>query len=415
MPFWENMPYTNFHGVNQDWIIKTTKHLVEEWQAYGDNLQQAYDAFTATVNEKIAALDLTWENYKSDMDAAFSDLHDYVYNYFDNLDVQDEIDHKLDEMTAQGLWDDILHQFFDNYTEVIDQKVADQDAIIADQTQRIDLMRTEMDTFLQTHGTVSATLRQETSLFSGSFNDSNNNLTLEYNILDYDYIEVKANFHGNNAIQRFYPSEFITTTGASFRIPNLANGVALTPAAVWIGELNMHALNLQQEDTQTVLECSFLQWRWLGDSDHEGVQVIGETTFYITDIVGIKYTDISAQKDPELTDIRVGADGTVYPTAGDAVRSYAKGDRGLLPEYTNWNEVTEPGVYSTGGYAAMHYYDYPSIAAPGVLEVTRCSTDTDDMVLQRFYRDGAMAFRCATVDSVDDSIPTGGWTIYEPI
>lgn len=31
------MPYTNFHGVNQDWIIKTTKHLVEEWYADGDN------------------------------------------------------------------------------------------------------------------------------------------------------------------------------------------------------------------------------------------------------------------------------------------------------------------------------------------------------------------------------------------
>lgn len=327
MPFWENMPYTNFHGTNQDWIIQQTKHLIEEWAAYGDNLQNAYDTFTASVNAQIADLNGDWSDYKDEMNAAFADLHDYVYNYFENLDVQDEIDHKLDEMTEQGLWDDILHQFFDSYTAVIDQKVAEQDAKledqdhqIDDQTQRIDLMRQEMDTFLQTHGTVSATLRQETSLFAGSYGDSENNLTLEYNILDFDYIEVKANFHGNNAIQRFYPSEFITTQGASFRVPNLANGVALTPAALWVGELNMHALNLQQEDTQTVLSCSFLQWRWLGDSDREGVQVIGESTFYITNITGVKYTNISATKDPELTDIRVGADGTVYPTAGDAVR-----------------------------------------------------------------------------------------------
>ena len=28
MAFWENMPYTNFHGENQDWIIKTMKKLI---------------------------------------------------------------------------------------------------------------------------------------------------------------------------------------------------------------------------------------------------------------------------------------------------------------------------------------------------------------------------------------------------
>lgn len=146
MPF-EQIPYTNFHGTNQDWIIRQIKNLVEDWATYSDNMNKAYAAFTESVNAQISELNGDWSDYKDQMNAAFSDLHDYVYNYFANLDVQDEINTKLDEMTAQGLWDDILRSFFDSYSAEIDQKVANQDAIIAK-------LRTDMDTFLQTYNYV---------------------------------------------------------------------------------------------------------------------------------------------------------------------------------------------------------------------------------------------------------------------
>lgn len=42
---------------------------------------------------------------------AFNNLYDYVKNFFDNLDVQDEIDHKLDEMAEDGT----LQQYVDEY------------------------------------------------------------------------------------------------------------------------------------------------------------------------------------------------------------------------------------------------------------------------------------------------------------
>lgn len=69
----ENFPYSNFHDLNLDWIIN-------EWK-------KTYNGF------------LTYEE-------AFKSLKDFVENYFKNLDVQSEINNKLDEMAKDGsLWD----------------------------------------------------------------------------------------------------------------------------------------------------------------------------------------------------------------------------------------------------------------------------------------------------------------------
>ena len=49
---------------------------------------------------------------------AFNNLYDYVKNYFDNLDVQDEINNKLDQMVEDGTLQDILQEvlgIYDSY------------------------------------------------------------------------------------------------------------------------------------------------------------------------------------------------------------------------------------------------------------------------------------------------------------
>lgn len=58
----------------------------------------------------------------------FNNLKTYVDNYFDNLDVQDEIDNKLNEMTESGELNSILSTYVDNYL----------DPIIDNQDDRID-------------------------------------------------------------------------------------------------------------------------------------------------------------------------------------------------------------------------------------------------------------------------------------
>ena len=64
-------------------LSKNTKEEIESFE----------QSVTETVNEYIEK---------------FNDLHDYVYDYFDNLDVQEEINNKLDEMLEDGTLEEII-------------------------------------------------------------------------------------------------------------------------------------------------------------------------------------------------------------------------------------------------------------------------------------------------------------------
>lgn len=79
-------PYTDFHELNLDWFLNQFKGLVTDWEKFKTDL-------TAE-----------WDNLKHDFDA----LYKYVHDYFDNLDVQTEIDNKLDELIANGTMENIL-------------------------------------------------------------------------------------------------------------------------------------------------------------------------------------------------------------------------------------------------------------------------------------------------------------------
>lgn len=73
----ENLgPYSNFHELNQDWFLNEFNKVLEQWKAMQKNFDSLQDAF--------------------------NDLKSYVQDYFKNLDVQDEINNKLDQMKEDG-------------------------------------------------------------------------------------------------------------------------------------------------------------------------------------------------------------------------------------------------------------------------------------------------------------------------
>lgn len=79
----ENLgPYSNFHELNQDWLLNEFNKVLEQWKAMQKNFDSLQDAF--------------------------NDLKSYVQDYFKNLDVQDEINNKLNDMLNDGTLSNIL-------------------------------------------------------------------------------------------------------------------------------------------------------------------------------------------------------------------------------------------------------------------------------------------------------------------
>lgn len=88
-----------YHEQSLDWLMEEMRRVINEWA----EVKKENEDFTTDINGKIVILEKD-----------FADLKTYVDNYFANLDVQDEINTKLDEMLNNGEFDAILQKFFLN-------------------------------------------------------------------------------------------------------------------------------------------------------------------------------------------------------------------------------------------------------------------------------------------------------------
>lgn len=93
MAFWtrHKIPYVNFHELNEDWIIDKVAEYVEKT----DKMEINFDDLKTYVYSKI------------------NELETYMNDYFDNLDIQTEINNKLDEMYESGQLSDIIQQYLE--------------------------------------------------------------------------------------------------------------------------------------------------------------------------------------------------------------------------------------------------------------------------------------------------------------
>lgn len=126
--FFNKYPYTDFHELNLDWILETVKNVVQEW---ADTLTLWNDVQQAWHDEQ----------------EAFQDLHDYVMNYFANLNVQTEINNKLDQMAADGTLDALLLPYFNTYKSEINLIISNQNGILQAQNDRLAVLEGRMDEF----------------------------------------------------------------------------------------------------------------------------------------------------------------------------------------------------------------------------------------------------------------------------
>jgi hypothetical protein len=105
---------TNFPYIEKDFdaltdyellclVVKFLNDVIANQNEQNDSITRMYESFLA--------LQTYVNNTKDTLEDAFNNLDDYVRNYFDNLDVQEEINNKLDEMLEDGVLEQIIEQF----------------------------------------------------------------------------------------------------------------------------------------------------------------------------------------------------------------------------------------------------------------------------------------------------------------
>ena len=99
-----------------------------------------YHLFSKVVeylNKTIDNMNLTGEQMEN-VTNAMTELQNYVNNYFNNLDVQEEINNKLDEMVEDGTFENILKPLLSEYEQAVNEI-----------NENVKLLQERMNTFTQ--------------------------------------------------------------------------------------------------------------------------------------------------------------------------------------------------------------------------------------------------------------------------
>lgn len=122
---------TNFPYIEKDFdaltdyellslVVKFLNDVIANQNEQNDSITRMYESFLE--------LQTYVNNTKDTLEDAFNSLDDYVRNYFDNLDVQDEINNKLDQMLEDGVLEQIIEQFLQSTSIWCFDTVADMKA-----------------------------------------------------------------------------------------------------------------------------------------------------------------------------------------------------------------------------------------------------------------------------------------------
>ena len=93
IPLFRRFVIQNFPYIEQDFDALTDYQLISKIVEYLNKVIESQNGLVDDMN---------------DLETAFNTLKDYVDHYFDNLDVQEEINNKLDAMAEAGTLQEII-------------------------------------------------------------------------------------------------------------------------------------------------------------------------------------------------------------------------------------------------------------------------------------------------------------------
>lgn len=103
----------------QDYVNDNFETLENDFNTFKNDVNTLYDNFTTnlvsefntfknSVNSEINTFETNMNTSFNGLSDEFTTLKNWVENYFNNLDVQDEINNKLDDMADDGVFDDLI-------------------------------------------------------------------------------------------------------------------------------------------------------------------------------------------------------------------------------------------------------------------------------------------------------------------
>lgn len=107
------------------WLQTDVIDVINNNAAVTQLWREELTTFENNVTEEIETFETDIRKDFNDLSDLFDQLHDYVENYFDNLDVQEEINNKLDDMVEDGTLQEIITTYIQSNVSWIFDTVAD--------------------------------------------------------------------------------------------------------------------------------------------------------------------------------------------------------------------------------------------------------------------------------------------------
>lgn len=121
-------------------VTEFLNQVIEQMNTLTENVEDYEENLTGEWNTYKTELTSEWTTYRDELTAVWEQYKTYIDNYFNNLDVQEEINNKLDEMASDGTLDTLLLPYFNAYKTEIN-------GMVGTQNNRITVLENRMDTF----------------------------------------------------------------------------------------------------------------------------------------------------------------------------------------------------------------------------------------------------------------------------